>query len=127
MKKTVVCLSIVSLLLLDGCRYYQISVDAGTKWASAEQFIYLEIVDGTYATGTFTFNGVQTDIKCIFGPGPKEFTVFPLLAPNENIVDGDSWLFRGDYHYNKKDNTIVLTIVEDQADINVKEIILKEE
>ena len=77
---------------------------------SADSMISIEISNGNYATGSLVHENITTEIECHFGPGKTEFAVFVLPKYSPNPSDGDAWLFRGDYHYDRNAETITLYI-----------------
>ena len=124
MKKYMVSVILIVTICLAGCHNYQISAEPGSKWSSTEPIINLEIIQGNQASGTMIINDTTVGIECIIGPGKAEFCIFPAQSEDQEYIDGDGWLFRGDYHYNSRSEIIKLSIIRDQIGLNVNEITL---
>lgn len=124
MKKYAVCCVILIMLIVTGCRNYRLSAESGSEWISADSMISIEISNSNYATGSLVHENTTTEIECHFGPGITEFAVFVLPKYSPNPSDGDAWLFRGDYHYDRNAETITLYISQDQIGLDIDEIVL---
>ena len=79
-KRITACLLIFVILALAGCRNYRLRAEPGSEWSSADSMIFMEIINGNYATGSFVIDNKTTEIECHFGPGKTEFVV--LLKMN---------------------------------------------
>lgn len=124
MKNSIIGIALCFLLILTGCRNYEIAAESGSKWINDSLSFYIVISNGNYGTGTLTIEDKTTEFECHFGPGVTEFTVFALDNYHGASADGDSWLFRGEYRYDERRETITLDITEDQIGLKANKIVL---
>ncbi len=123
MKKIISCLCLIlTICVLSGCRYHYIKAETGSRWKSDDGAISITILDGGGSAEGFLKNNDEiVDIVIYFGPNKTEYIVYESI----NRYEGDSWLFRGDYYYSEKNNTITFKILEKQIELNKQEIVLK--
>lgn len=124
MKKAAMCVILCMMLLVSGCRNFELGAEPGSKWASEDSLVSLVVVSGNYATGMLRVHDKAIPIECHFGPAPSDFTVFVLPEFSEDPRDGDAWLFRGKYNYNSDAKTITLYCEKDQIGLDVDQIVL---
>ena len=121
MKKLFVIFVIFITVLLSSCRNYTIDAKSGSKWESLDNMIAFTITEGKDAIGTLIIQDKALSIICYFGPGKTEFSVYPKeTLDDDEMIDGDALLFRGDYYLDKNEETITFDISEDKIGANVK-------
>ena len=126
MKKLCVVLILFVAVFLGGCRYYGIAADPGSKWSCAEPLMNIVLISDTYAEGTITIDGQTIDIECMIGPGKTDIAVL-RREDWKDYIDADSYLFKGNYRYNRRKDTITITIIEEQIGMVQSEIVLSKD
>ncbi len=124
MKRTVAMLILFISLCFAGCRNYGIAAERGSWWTCQAPVMSIVLISEYDAEGTITIDDQIVEIECKIGPGESEIAVFRKNPADADYYDGDSWLFKGEYRYNRKDEIITITIVEDRIGIKQTEIVL---
>ena len=124
MKKTAMCVILCMMLLVSGCRNFELGAEPRSKWVSEDSLVSLVIVNGNYATGMLRVHDKAIPIECHFGPAPSAFAVYVLPEASEDYIDDTTWLFQGKYNYNPNGKTITLYCEKDQIGLDVDQIVL---
>jgi hypothetical protein len=127
MKKLILGLTFIMVSLFAGCTNFQLEAEIGSEWVSVDPEMQITIDNGNLGLGTLQIDEESVPIKCHFGPSKTGFIVYENCdAADRDYVDGDAWLFKGDYSYDENAGTITIDLYGDQIGLGVQQIVLHE-